>query len=224
MSSILGKDGSDSVSVLWRVGEWFPDIPSDKLTKLKLYHDELLKFNKSLNLISVKTIPTADLVHFADSILASRLIQATLPKGATIYDLGSGNGFPGLVFAILFGDQSVIAVDQDQKKAEFLRQMAFTLKLTNLTVNSHAIESFKEETIQYGMCRGLASVTKSLLLARKVFKVGGSLYHLKSEEWASEVAEIPSQLCAAWSSELLAEYKLPTGNVKYSVVITKKQK
>jgi 16S rRNA (guanine527-N7)-methyltransferase len=70
------------------------------------------------------------------------------------------------------------------------------------------------------MSRGLANISKSILMLRKVFVPNGVYFHFKSEGWASEVAEIPTALCSYWIPELVSDYMLPVGEVKFSIVKT----
>jgi 16S rRNA (guanine527-N7)-methyltransferase len=219
----IAKDGADAVGAAWRIPEWFPDIPADQLAKLKKYHDELLRFNRSLNLIGVKTIPMADAIHFADSIIACRAIakSATI---AEIHDFGSGNGFPGLVYAILFPATKVKLVEADPKKSEFLKHTATAAALTNVEVLTRSVENLSEGSVSFAMSRGFGPIAKSILNTRKIFKNGGAFYHLKSEEWAKEIADIPTQLCSYWQPSALGEYKLPIGEVRFAVVKTIKIK
>ncbi len=223
MSNTQIKDGADPVGAAWRVPEWFPDIPADQLLKLKKYHDELLRFNRSLNLIGVKTIPIADAIHFADSIISSRLI-AKSGKVDELYDLGSGNGFPGLVYAILFPQTKVKLVDSDVRKCEFLKHTAASIGVTNVEVLARQVESLPEKSVKFAVSRGFASIPKSILITRKIVQTKGAYFHLKSEEWAKEIADIPTQLCSFWLPSALGEYKLPIGEIKFAVVKTEKIK
>lgn len=209
-------------TIYWRIDEWFSDLSPEVKIKLKAYHDELLKFNRTVNLISVKTLFVADAIHFADSILASRIIFRSHPNIDKIYDFGSGSGFPGFVFAILFPQVQVHLVESDAKKCEFLTHLQTALKVKNVTVENKTVESLGDGTIQYAMVRGLSSISKVLLMTRKIIVKGGALFHLKSEEWGAEVGEMPSQLCSIWSPSLIGEYKLPVGAVKFAVIKTDK--
>jgi 16S rRNA (guanine527-N7)-methyltransferase len=213
--------GGDAIAVQWRIETWFPDLSADAKTRLKGLHDELLKANKTANLISVKTIAQADAIHFADCILASRAIFTSMAIDE-IYDFGSGNGFPGLVFAIMFPKVKVHLVELDNRKAEYMKTAIANLKITNADVMIRAVEALPAGSVKFGMSRGFASIAKALLTTRKTFVRGGRYFHLKGEEWASEVAGIPTQLCSFWTPGLVAEYKLPVGEVKFSVVKTEK--
>jgi len=217
----FAKDGSEAVKIFWRIEQWFPELEKQIKDSFKNYHTELLKFNKTVNLIGVKTIPHADAIHFADCILASRIVVKE-ETSDIIYDLGSGNGFPGIIFALLMPTKKFRLVEVDQRKSEFLKHLTTRLGLKNAEVLNRQIESFEAGSINTAVCRGLAPISRALLMTRKVFAINGKLLHLKSEEWATEVAEIPTQLCTYWQPSLLGEYKLPVGEIRYSVVKTEK--
>ncbi len=207
----------------WRLDKWFPDLSQGAQSILKTYREELVKFNKVLNLISLKTVPHADAVHFSDSILAAKMIFPEIKTGE-IYDFGSGSGFPGLVFAALKSDLKVFLVDSDQRKCEFLKHVAATTKLGNVTVLNSSVESLKADTVQYAVSRGYAPIARSLLSCRKVFKLNGVYFHMKSDEWANELADMPTQLCSVWRPDLLGVYDLPVGDVSLAIVKTEKIK
>lgn len=209
-------------TIYWRIDEWFPNLSPELKTRLKAYHEELLKFNRTVNLISVKSLFVADAIHFADSILASQIVYRSNPKMEKIYDFGSGSGFPGVVFAMLYPQVQVYLIESDSKKCEFLKHLQNGLKISNISIENKSIESLQDGSVQYAMTRGLFSISKALLLTRRLIVKGGVLFHFKSEEWGLEVGEIPSQLCSIWTPSLVGEYKLPVGAVKFAVIKTEK--
>ncbi len=206
----------------WRLEAWFSDLSPEVQKQFKTYNEELAKFNKTLSLVSPKTIPMADALHFADSILASRVIAKANSRMSEIYDLSLGNGFPGLVFAILNPKIKVHVVDPDQRKCEFLKHVIAVAQIPNADVLNIKPDTLKEGSVQYVMTRGLASISKVILLLRKIVPKGGIVYHLKGEQWGMEVSEIPIQLCSLWTPGLVGEYRLPIGEVKFSVIKTDK--
>jgi len=209
-------------TIYWRVSEWFPNLSPETLGKLKTYHEELIKFNRTLSLISAKTVFVADALHFADSINASRAIVDSTPAMDKIYNLASGNGFPGIVMAILYPKLQVVLVDVDQRKCEFMSHVAATLGLSNISVINKNFEALEEGAVKYAVVRGYGNISRTLLVTRKLMAKGAQLFHMKGEEWGMEVSEIPTQLCSQWSPSLVGEYKLPVGTVKFAVVKTDK--
>lgn len=206
----------------WRLETWFPDLNPELQKQFKTYHEELIKFNKSLTLVPPKTIPFADALHFSDCILASRVIMKSNPKITEIYDLGSGNGFPGLVFAMLNPQVKVHLIDVDQKKCEFLKHIIASAHVRNANVLNQKVEDMKDASMQFAITRGVASISKVIMTTRKSIPKGGVIYHLKGEQWGMEVSEIPIQLCSMWSPGLVGEYNLPIGEIKFSVIKTDK--
>lgn len=139
-----------------------------------------------------------------------------------LYDVGSGNGFPGIVYAILYPQTKLKLIESDQRKAEFLKHLTTHLRLTNVEVINQNVEKLPHGTIKYAISRGFASIAKTVLVARRLTATGGIYFHLKGEEWGNEIAEIPTQLCSFWIPSLLAEYRLPIGEVRFAVVRTEK--
>ena len=206
----------------WRIKEWFPELDEKKHDQLKKYFQELQKYNKVINLVSSKTLFHADAIHFADSIICSEIVSKKINKNSYLYDIGSGNGFPGVVFSIMNPEQKIVLMDSDERKSEFLKHIVETLGLTHVIVQNKKVESLPANTIEQAICRGFAPLPKALLTLRKCVKTDAIVYHMKSEEWALEVSQIPSQLCSVWQPELGQEYKLPIGDIKMFVVKTSK--
>ncbi len=211
-----------SAIVHWRIDAWFPDLSKDVQEKLKKFRDEIMKANKVVNLISVKTIFLADAIHFADSILASKIIYESDPTMTEIYDFGSGAGFPGVVFGVLFPKVKVILIENDLKKAEFLKQVSESMGLKNISVKAVALEALPANSVKACMARGLSNISKSILLSRRVVALGGAFYHLKGDNWSGEVSEIPTQLCSVWTPTLVKLYRLPVGETKFAVIKTQR--
>ena len=122
-------------------------VSRETMARLTLYESLLLKWQKSINLVSAATLPDLWRRHMADSAQLARLAPAT----ACIWvDLGSGAGFPGLVVAIIWADRAgpsaaadfmVHLIESDQRKGAFLREV---IRQTGAPAMVHTarIESF----------------------------------------------------------------------------------
>lgn len=206
----------------WRIKTWFPDLDEAALARLKNYHTQLLKFNRAVNLISSKTILHADAIHFADSIFSCESVYKKANKNEYLYDIGSGNGFPGLVYSCLYPDQKVILLDSDERKCEFLKHAIKQLGLANAQVKNMKVEALGVDEVSQAITRGFSPLPKMLLMMRKMVRVGGVVFHMKSTEWSLEVSQMPTQLCSIWQPSLEREYKLPVGEIKMFLVKTEK--
>lgn len=216
------SDTLEAAPIQWRIPTWFSDLSPEELAKLKTIKDCLVKANKSIALVSAKAISVVDAIHFADSILASREISKNNKEISHLYDLSTGNGFPGLIFAALHPKIKVTVVDFDVKRLEYLHACATEARLSNVLVMNSQIESIQTNLITHAVTRGVGNISKMLMLTRKCIEPGGTLYHMKGEEWTLEVSQIPSQLCSYWTPSLIKEYKLPIGEVRFSLVKTDK--
>lgn len=205
-----------------KIAKWFPKLAPATVDQLSKYHDELLKYNKTINLVSEQTLKKADIVHFSDCILASQLIEQSLIPNAPLYDFNSGNGFPGLVFGILFPKVPTILIEKDSRKAEFLKHVRTLLALNNVEVRNIDPDDLPANSVQNAMTRAYLPLHKVLLSSRHQIQPGGSFFHLKSDSWPQELASVPSQLFTVWDPSLLNQYSLPETGGTMAVVITKK--
>lgn len=207
----------------WRMRQWFPELGEEALSRLRIFHLELLRFNKSMALISRRTEVHADLMHFSDSVIAAKHLLGAC-SAERIFDIGSGNGLPGLVIAALDPTRQVVCIDANAKKTEIIRHLAQKMRLDNVAVGQTRFEDMKEGVIECAVSRGFASISKTLLLARKPMAKDGVYFHMKGTNWVREVADIPTQICSFWSPKLVADYYLPEGGHKLSLVVTSRLK
>src|SRR6202035_1064061 len=99
---------------------------------LERFTSLLLRWNRTVNLVSKRDEPFLQERHIADALQLVPLMQS--PPVRAI-DLGSGAGFPGLILALATGVWFDL-IEADQRKAAFLREAA---RVTGATVRIHAI-------------------------------------------------------------------------------------
>ena len=66
--------------------------------RFALYCTQLQEWNQRMNLTAITDDEGVAEKHFADSLLPLTMVQ--LPAGASLVDVGSGAGFPGLPMAL----------------------------------------------------------------------------------------------------------------------------
>src|SRR5512133_77097 len=74
-------------------------LSSSQIESLQTYLDVLLKWNSKINLTSVRNPEEIVVRHFAESLFAARELFPD-PVVASVIDVGSGAGFPGIPIKI----------------------------------------------------------------------------------------------------------------------------
>jgi 16S rRNA (guanine527-N7)-methyltransferase len=107
---------------------------------LESHYDLLARWNRTLNLTTIRDLPEVIERHYCESIF----LAAHLPAGPLrIADVGSGAGFPGLPLAIYRPECSVTLIESHQRKAVFLKEAA--RGLSNVRVLARRAEQVDEE-------------------------------------------------------------------------------
>jgi 16S rRNA (guanine527-N7)-methyltransferase len=99
----------------------FADFPlsAEQEGALEAHLEMLLRWNRKLNLTSIRNREEAIERHYCESLF----LGMQLPAGAwKIADVGSGAGFPGFPVAVLRPDCQVTLIESHQRKAVFLRE------------------------------------------------------------------------------------------------------
>lgn len=109
------------------------------LVRLGLYLALLLDANKAFNLTAVRDSNEAWRRHILDSLTLLGPLSE-LAEGASIIDVGSGGGLPGIPLAIARPDLKFTLLEATGKKAEFLKLASVALELSNVTVVSDRAE------------------------------------------------------------------------------------
>lgn len=160
------------------------NFDADTLSRLNIYHDLLIKWQKAINLVGPSTLADPWRRHFLDSAQ----VRETVPAGAArLIDMGSGAGFPGLVLAILT-DLDVILIESDRRKCAFLREVARATE-TGVAILDKRIEAVEIEPAEIVTARALAPVDRLLSYAVPLLKPTGLACFLKGKTILEELTD-----------------------------------
>jgi len=168
--------------------EKIEDLGKSKIEKLKVYADQLVKWQKKYNLVSNSTLPDIWNRHMLDSLQVSNYIQKYKiedKKKLIITDLGSGTGFPGMVLAIMCVGE-VHLIESSTKKCIFLEEIARLLSI-KVKIHNTRIEKVNFWKSQIITARALAPLNKLLSLSFPFFREGAKGIFLKGKNVFSEI-------------------------------------
>ena len=164
------------------------DLPDLDIEKLRIYASLLKEWNEKMNLTSIVEEEEVVLKHFYDSLLPCALTDF---NNKSIADIGSGAGFPGLVWAIAYPSSTVTLIDATKKKFLFLEEVTKQLGLKNVLFHVGRVEDMKDQKESFDLVtsRGFASMNVFLEVAAPLTKVQGQVIALKGSKGNEEMKE-----------------------------------
>jgi 16S rRNA (guanine527-N7)-methyltransferase len=116
--------------------------------------------------------------HVLDAVTLASILPIQLRESqATAIDVGTGNGVPGLVLALLFPHWQMTLLDSDTKKCGFLDAFCISSYIKNVSVHLGRAEEYARlpirESFDLAVCRALGGISTSLELIAGFVKIGG---------------------------------------------------
>jgi 16S rRNA (guanine527-N7)-methyltransferase len=148
------------------------------------------KWNRTYRLTAVNDATLAVSHHLLDSL-------AVLPfvDGATLLDVGSGGGMPGIPLAIARPELRVVLLDSNSKKTAFLQQVAIELGLANIAVHCGRVEAYRPAAGFAAIAaRAFGELADLARLSRHLLSAEGRWLAMKGVRPDDEIARLPSDV------------------------------
>ena len=113
-------------------------LTEERTTRLARHYAMLCRWNQRLNLTRITEPHEAATLHYAESLFGASFIG----DAHKLLDVGSGAGFPAIPLAVAKPDVQVTALEANQKKSIFLKEVKDELGLANLKVVAARLEEF----------------------------------------------------------------------------------
>ena len=107
-------------------------ITGRQVMALLTYEKELMEWNQKFNLTAIRDVESIRLKHFLDSFSCVLAWGANPP--ASLIDVGTGAGFPGLVLKILYPNMKLTLVESVGKKVTFCQHIVDVLGLEHVNL------------------------------------------------------------------------------------------
>jgi 16S rRNA (guanine527-N7)-methyltransferase len=123
------------------------------------------------------------------------VVADAVPEEASLVDIGSGAGLPGIVLAIVRPDITVTLLEPLLRRTTFLDECVDELKLSNVeVVRGRAEELAGKQVFDVVSARAVAPLDKLLTWSMPLLRDGGQLLAMKGERAAEELDAASEQL------------------------------
>jgi 16S rRNA (guanine527-N7)-methyltransferase len=171
-------------------------LTAEQIGGFARYTQELLDWNRRMNLTAITEPRDVEIRHFLDSLTAVTALAPDVRDGGkvvTLLDVGAGAGLPGIPLAIVRPNLRVMLLEATQKKCRFLDHVRQTLALPNLTVVcGRAEELAHRPDLRAGfdvvVARAVAPLATLVELCLPFVTIGGQLVAFKKVHIEAEVA------------------------------------
>lgn len=162
------------------------ELPGAAVDRLLDYQALLQRWNVTYNLTAVREPGQMIARHLLDSL-------AILPyvRGASLADLGTGPGLPGIVLAIAAPGRQILLVDSNGKKVRFLREAIRSLKLEGVSAVQSRVEAV-EGQFDCVTARAFASLADMLGWGGHLLAPDGLWLAMKGKRPDDELPGVPA--------------------------------
>ena len=138
------------------IERYFPDLTPLQRERFAALEPLYRDWNARINVISRKDMDNFYEHHVLHSLAIAKAVS--FPAGATVLDLGTGGGFPGIPLAILFPEVRFTLCDSIVKKIRVASAVAEALHLENVETVNARVESLPER-YDYIVSRAVAPLS-----------------------------------------------------------------
>lgn len=173
---------------------YFPNLTDHQLLQFEklnnLYHD----WNAKINVISRKDIDELYVKHVLHSLGIAKVMEFQ-PK-ATVLDVGTGGGFPGIPLAILFPESRFYLIDVIAKKIKVVNEVAIALGLENVKAEQMRAENVKGE-FDFIVSRAVTNMTDFVswiddkIKKQNKHELKNGILYLKGGDLTAELKDFP---------------------------------
>lgn len=198
-------------------------LSDQTILQLQKYASLLKEWNEKMNLTAITDEEQVVEKHFYDCLLPLKYLSL---DDKAVADLGTGAGFPGMVWAIVNPKCQMFLVEATGKKCTFLEEVKKQLSLQNVTIlNKRAEEMVERNRFDIAVARAVAPLDILLEISVPFLKVGGSFVAMKSEKGREEISEARSAMkTLGCSFQKVYEDNLPSDSSLRLNILIKKEK
>lgn len=199
------------------------------------YYQMLVEKNKVMNLTAITDYHDVVIKHFVDSLSCVKLLPefdviSAFNGGASVIDVGTGAGFPGIPLKIVFPEIKLTLLDSLNKRVEFLKDVCAELNLNDVTfIHARAEDGAHDkqlrESFNFCVSRAVANLSTLSEYCLPFVRTHGYFISYKSEKAEQEIADSKIALSVLGGSITLEKkFSLPETDISRTLILIKKDK
>ncbi len=169
-------------------------LTPSQLSQYETYYQELLAWNKRVNLTAITDYEEVQIKHFLDSLTVTLVWQPAIKTVFRLIDVGTGAGIPGIPLKIAFPDIKLVLLEAVAKKVSFLCHITHKLGLDDVEIvvgraEEIAHQSQYREKFELVLSRAVASLPTLVELVLPFCAVGGGFIAPKKGDIDEEISQ-----------------------------------
>lgn len=197
-------------------------VSEEQYEQFQKYAALLVERNQKMNLTAITDPYGITVKHFLDSVLPLKFLD--IPDSASLIDVGTGAGFPGIPLKILRPDIKLTLLDSLNKRVNFLSEVCTALDLEVPCVHARAEEFGRNENYRerydFSAARAVAAMPVLAEYCLPYVKIGGTFAALKGRNENYKDSENAIKILGGEFFNV-TEYSLPDGDKRTLICVRK---
>ena len=200
-------------------------LTNEQISQFMTYKNILQEWNEFMNLTAIVEDEEIILKHFIDSLTISNLI----PQNASVIDVGTGAGFPGIALKIARPDLKVTLLDSLNKRIKFLEEVIRQCQLDDIqAIHGRAEDVGQDENYRekfdIAVARAVANLSTLSEFCIPFIKVGGKFIAMKGNQ-TKEIDEAQSAIITLGGKiDSIHAITLPQSDISRTIIVIQKEK
>ena len=167
-------------------------LTEEQLSRFERYYELLIEWNQKMNLTAITEPREVAVKHMIDSL--SAWDDSLFSPEASLVDVGTGAGFPGIPLKILYPGLKLTLLDSLNKRIRYLQTVVEELGLTDVRcIHARAEEAARQkeyrEQFDIAVSRAVARLPILAEYCLPFVKKGGIFAALKGMQYEQEAQE-----------------------------------